>query len=177
MDGAITAGFRPDGDRPNHHRRFETRRCCPIWKQKNRLHCCCYCCCSPRRVVAARRSPCCCSRRRSTALAASAAAALAASSPPLLQPAPAEKGKARAAAASPYLQGKRGEVRLGAVVRRGGEGHRTSQRSIRTAPRRISPLPPPPHLPLPPPPRSPLPPPPPRSPRACRSCRRCGSVG
>jgi len=34
MDRAITAGFRPDGDSPNHHCRFETRRCCPVRKQK-----------------------------------------------------------------------------------------------------------------------------------------------
>ena len=31
----------------------------------------------------------------------------------------------------PYLQGKRGEARLGAVVRRGGEGHRTGSRRRR----------------------------------------------
>ena len=49
-------------------------------------------------------------------------------------------------------------------MRRRGDGHRTSRSSIRTAPRRISPLPPPPHSPLPPPLRSP---------RACRSRRRC----
>jgi len=158
MDGAITAGFRPDGDSPNHHRRFETRRCGKLGNKKKQAALLPLMLAVPlaarhataadarraaavdaRRAAAAAvaaprrcRSPRWCSRHRSAAplpLAAPRAAAAAVAAPR------ARPGRPRPV---PTCGGKRGEARLGAVVKReeerGRAPHLTEFESHGTAP-------------------------------------------
>ncbi|KAG2562015.1 hypothetical protein PVAP13_8KG346002 [Panicum virgatum] len=134
MDRAITAGFRPDGDSPNHHCRFETRRCCPVRKQKKTG---CAAAIDARRAArrstrrCSRRSPSCCSRRSQRRAGAAAVAAphwcsRRRSAAPLPLAAPRAAAAAVAAPQArpgrprpvPTCGGKRGEARLGAVVKR-----------------------------------------------------------